>query len=99
MKSVSFYIPAYLLLNFAVNEQSSAQDIKKTLSSVGIKCDAERVEKLVAELSWKNVQDITAKGMEKFAYCAIFYRMIQLKLMPFYSMDVLLATISTLSYK
>lgn len=60
-------VAAYLLLNLAGNEQPSAQDIKKVLSSVGIESDAERVEKLVAELSGKNVQDIIAEGMKKFA--------------------------------
>ena len=99
MKNVSFYIPAYLLLNLTGNKRLTAQYIKKVFSSVGIESEAERVEKLVAELSGKNVQNIIAEEMEKFACCAVFNCMIQSKLMPFYRMDVLLAKVTTLSYK
>ncbi|KAJ5637093.1 60S acidic ribosomal protein P2 [Penicillium lividum] len=61
------YISAYMLLALAGNESPSAADIKEVLSSVGIDADNERVEKLIAELKGKNLQELIAEGSSKLA--------------------------------
>ncbi|KAJ5776913.1 60S acidic ribosomal protein P2 [Penicillium odoratum] len=61
------YIAAYMLLALAGNESPSAADIKEVLSSVGIDADNERVEKLLAELQGKNLQELIAEGSSKLA--------------------------------
>jgi large subunit ribosomal protein LP2 len=53
------HLAAYLLLALAGNESPSASDIKEVLSSVGIDADSERLEKVVAELQGKNLQDVS----------------------------------------
>jgi hypothetical protein len=52
------YLAAYLLLNLAGNEQPSAEDIKSVLSSVGVDAEGDRLEKLISELSGKNIQEV-----------------------------------------
>ncbi|KAF3388373.1 hypothetical protein F1880_003298 [Penicillium rolfsii] len=61
------HLAAYLLLALAGNESPSASDIKEVLSSVGIDADSERLEKVVAELQGKNLQDLIAEGSSKLA--------------------------------
>ncbi|KAJ5896311.1 60S acidic ribosomal protein P2 [Penicillium subrubescens] len=61
------HLAAYLLLALAGNESPSASDIKEVLSSVGIDADSERLEKVVAELQGKNLQDLIAEGSTKLA--------------------------------
>ena len=53
------HLAAYLLLALAGNESPSASDIKEVLSSVGIDADSDRLEKVVAELQGKNLQDVS----------------------------------------
>jgi hypothetical protein len=48
---------AALLLNFASNEQPSAEDIKSVPSSVGVDAEGDRLEKLISELSGNNAQE------------------------------------------
>ncbi|KAF7716214.1 60S acidic ribosomal protein P2 [Penicillium ucsense] len=61
------HLAAYLLLALAGNESPSASDIKEVLSSVGIDADSERLEKVVAELQGKNLQDLISEGSSKLA--------------------------------
>ncbi|CEJ59254.1 60S acidic ribosomal protein P2 [Penicillium cataractarum] len=61
------HLAAYLLLALAGNESPSVSDIKEVLSSVGIDADSERLEKVVAELQGKNLQDLIAEGSAKLA--------------------------------
>jgi len=61
------YLAAYLLLNLAGNEQPSAEDIKSVLSSVGVDAEGERLEKLISELSGKNIQELISEGSAKLA--------------------------------
>jgi len=56
------YLAAYLLLSLAGNESPSAADIKGVLSSVGIDADSERLDKLIAELQGKNLQEVSNKA-------------------------------------
>ncbi|UKZ71302.1 uncharacterized protein TrAtP1_012262 [Trichoderma atroviride] len=45
----------------------SAEDVKAVLSSVGIEAEDERLEKLISELSGKDVNELIAAGSEKLA--------------------------------
>ncbi|WFD20274.1 hypothetical protein MCAP1_002518 [Malassezia caprae] len=61
------HIAAFLLLSLAKESAPTADDVKGLLSTVGIEADAERLDKLVAELDGKNVADVIAEGQEKLA--------------------------------
>ncbi|KAJ5655242.1 hypothetical protein N7507_007192, partial [Penicillium longicatenatum] len=61
------HIAAYMLLALAGNESPSVADIKAVLSSVGIDAETERLEKLIAELEGKNLQELIAEGSAKLA--------------------------------
>ncbi|WFD28093.1 hypothetical protein MNAN1_003099 [Malassezia nana] len=61
------HIAAFLLLSLAKESAPTADDVKSLLSTVGIEADAERLDKLVAELDGKNVADVIAEGQEKLA--------------------------------
>jgi len=60
-------IAAYLLLQIGGNASPSAADVKKVLASVGIETDDERLEKLISELSGKDVNEIIAAGSAKLS--------------------------------
>lgn len=53
------HLAAYLLLALAGNESPSAADVQGVLSSVGIDADSERLEKLIAELQGKDLQEVS----------------------------------------
>lgn len=53
------HLAAYLLLALAGNAEPSAADVKEVLSSVGIDADSERLEKLIAELQGKDLQEVS----------------------------------------
>ena len=53
------YLATYLLLALAGNESPSAADIKAVLSSVGIDAETERLDKVIAELQGKNLQEVS----------------------------------------
>ncbi|ORZ40066.1 60s acidic ribosomal protein-domain-containing protein [Catenaria anguillulae PL171] len=59
-------IAAYLLAVLGGNESPSVADVTAILASVGVDAD-EQLEKVVAELNGKNVEDIIAEGMTKLA--------------------------------
>ncbi|EGD96026.1 60S acidic ribosomal protein P2 [Trichophyton tonsurans CBS 112818] len=61
------HLAAFLLLGLAGNSSPSASDINDVLSSVGIDADSERVEKLLAELEGKDIQELIAEGSTKLA--------------------------------
>ncbi|KAJ5747576.1 uncharacterized protein N7511_009272 [Penicillium nucicola] len=61
------YLAAYLLLALGGNETPSAADIKSVLSSVGIDAEGDRLDKVIAELEGKNIQELIAEGSTKLA--------------------------------
>ena len=65
------HLAAYLLLGLAGNASPSASDIKNVLESVGIDADEERLEKLLAELEGKDIQEVSychsTQGIEQIA--------------------------------
>ncbi|EEP76647.1 60S acidic ribosomal protein P2 [Uncinocarpus reesii 1704] len=61
------HLAAYLLLGLGGNTSPSASDIKDVLSSVGIDADDARLEKLLAELDGKDLQELIAEGTTKLA--------------------------------
>ncbi|KAJ7077848.1 60s acidic ribosomal protein-domain-containing protein [Mycena belliarum] len=61
------YIAAYLLLQIGGNASPSAGDITALLKTVGIDSDESRLEKLVAELKDKTINDLIAEGSGKLA--------------------------------
>ena len=52
------HLAAYLLLTLGGNTSPSADDVKGVLSSVGIDADEERLDKLIAELKGKDLQEV-----------------------------------------
>ena len=61
------YIAAYLLLQIGGNSSPSADDITKLLSTVGIDCESERLDKLLSELDGKSIDELIAAGSSKLA--------------------------------
>ncbi|XP_062326952.1 ribosomal protein, large P2, like [Osmerus eperlanus] len=61
------YVAAYLLAALAGKDSPAAGDIKKILESVGIEADDTRMEKVISELSGKNVDEVIAQGYGKLA--------------------------------
>jgi len=58
------YVAAALLAALGGGEPS-ADNIKKILSSVGIEADGEKLDKVVAELAGKNIEELIAEGTKK----------------------------------
>uniref|UniRef100_A0A3B4YHF6 Large ribosomal subunit protein P2 n=1 Tax=Seriola lalandi dorsalis TaxID=1841481 RepID=A0A3B4YHF6_SERLL len=61
------YVAAYLLSALGGNENPEAKDIKKILESVGIEADDTRLDKVIAELKGKNVNEVITTGYSKLA--------------------------------
>uniref|UniRef100_UPI0037E94D04 large ribosomal subunit protein P2-like n=1 Tax=Semicossyphus pulcher TaxID=241346 RepID=UPI0037E94D04 len=61
------YVAAYLLAALGGNENPNAKDIKKILESVGIEAEDTPLDKVISELSGKNVNDVIATGYGKLA--------------------------------
>ncbi|KAL9069813.1 MAG: hypothetical protein Q9161_005272 [Pseudevernia consocians] len=61
------HLAAYLLLGLGGNTSPSADDVKGVLESVGIDADEERLDKLIAELKGKDLQELIAEGASKLA--------------------------------
>lgn len=61
------HIAAYILATLGGNSQPSSSDVSSILKSVGIASDAQLIEKVVSELSGKNVDAVVSEGMKKFA--------------------------------
>lgn len=62
------HLAAYLLLALAGNESPSAADVKEVLSSVGIDADSDRLEKLIAELQGKDIQEVSDDSYIEFYF-------------------------------
>jgi large subunit ribosomal protein LP2 len=52
------YLAAYLLLTLGGKASPSAEDVKAVLSSVGAEVDSERLDKLISELSGKDINEV-----------------------------------------
>ncbi|XP_068429177.1 ribosomal protein, large P2, like [Clinocottus analis] len=61
------YVAAYLLAALGGNEKPESKDIKKILESVGIEADDTRLDKVISELTGKNVEEVIATGYGKLA--------------------------------
>jgi len=61
------HIAAYLLLQIGGNASPSASDVKKVLSAVGIEAEDDRLDKLIEELSGKDINALIAEGSAKLA--------------------------------
>ncbi|XP_032365981.1 large ribosomal subunit protein P2 isoform X1 [Etheostoma spectabile] len=61
------YVAAYLLAALGGNGNPQANDIKKILESVGIEADNTRLEKVITELTGKNVEEVITTGYGKLA--------------------------------
>ncbi|KJE95540.1 ribosomal protein P2, variant [Capsaspora owczarzaki ATCC 30864] len=61
------YIAAYLLATLGGNKTPSAADVKAILSSVGIEADETKLNKVIAELSGKSLEQLIAAGSAKLA--------------------------------
>jgi len=58
------YIAAYLLAVLGGNDNPSAADIKKILSSVGIDAEDDKLKKVISELNGKNINELIAEGFK-----------------------------------
>lgn len=61
------YVAAYLLAVLGGKESPSTADIEKILSSVGIEADSTRLNKVVADLKGKSIDDLIKEGREKLS--------------------------------
>ena len=61
------YVAAYLLAVLGGNASPKAADIEAIISSVGIDADKEKLEKVIAELSGKDINELIAEGSKKLA--------------------------------
>lgn len=61
------YLAAYLLLVNSGKTAPTADDVTSVLSSVGIEVESEKLDKLIAELEGKSVEELIAEGNEKMA--------------------------------
>lgn len=52
------HLAAYLLLGLGGNTSPSAADVKAVLESVGVEADSDRLDKLIAELEGKDIQEV-----------------------------------------
>lgn len=56
------YIAAYLLAVLGGKEAPVKGDIEKILSSVGIEADNEKLQKVIADLNGKSIEELIAQG-------------------------------------
>lgn len=61
------YIAAYLLANIGDYENPTADNISKILSSVGIDCQKDKAEAVIAELAGKSIEEVISSGSSKLA--------------------------------
>lgn len=59
IRSQMKHLAAYLLLQIGGNASPSASDIKSLLDTVGIEAEEERLDKLIAELEGKDVNEVS----------------------------------------
>ena len=58
------YLAAYLLLQTGGNASPAAGDIKELLATVGIESEDARIEKLIAELEGKDINEVSCRSTE-----------------------------------
>jgi len=61
------YISAYILAVLGGNSSPSEDDISNIIKAGGSEVDAERVSKIVSELSGKDVFEVIAEGKQKLS--------------------------------
>uniref|UniRef100_A0A7S2RFX2 60S acidic ribosomal protein P2 n=1 Tax=Eucampia antarctica TaxID=49252 RepID=A0A7S2RFX2_9STRA len=61
------HVAAYLLLVLGGNASPSADDVTKSLASVGVEVDKESLDKLISELDGKDVNEIMESGKDMLA--------------------------------
>merc|ERR1711973_205678 len=61
------YVAAYLLAALGGNSAPSSDSIVKILSSVGIEAESDKLEKVIYELSGKDLKTLVAEGHAKLA--------------------------------
>ncbi|CAK9779961.1 ribosomal protein 60S [Cutaneotrichosporon oleaginosum] len=61
------HLAAYLLLQQGGNASPKAKDVKAVLASVGIEADDAKLEKVIAELEGKDVNELIAEGSAKLS--------------------------------
>lgn len=61
------YLGAYMLAVLGGNSSPDAGDIKKILASVGAEVDDSVLERVMGELSGKDVFDVISQGREKLS--------------------------------
>ncbi|XP_022096248.1 LOW QUALITY PROTEIN: 60S acidic ribosomal protein P2-like [Acanthaster planci] len=61
------YVAAYLLAVLGGNESPSANDIKKILETVAVGVEDEPLNRVIEQLSGKNIDDVIAQGQTMLA--------------------------------
>ncbi|KAK1865388.1 hypothetical protein I4F81_007920 [Pyropia yezoensis] len=61
------YLSAYMLAVMGGNASPSADDVKGILGAVGAEVDDTILDKLMSELSGKDINEVIAEGMTKFS--------------------------------
>merc|ERR1712003_140700 len=61
------YVAAYLLAQLGGNDAPDSAAIKAILASVGVDADEEKLNKVISELSGKDINEVLAEGKEKLA--------------------------------
>ncbi|CEP16937.1 hypothetical protein [Parasitella parasitica] len=61
------YLASYLLLVAGGKTDPTAADVKALMASVGVEAEEERLNSLISALEGKNVDELTAEGLEKMA--------------------------------
>ena len=56
------HMAAYLMLVLGGNENHTADDVSKALSSVGVETDSEQLDKLISELEGKDLGEVLESG-------------------------------------
>ena len=61
------HLAAYLLLQQGGNASPKAKDVKDVLAAVGIEADDAKLDKVIAELEGKDVNELIAEGSSKLS--------------------------------
>ncbi|KAL8564412.1 hypothetical protein ACOMHN_057434 [Nucella lapillus] len=61
------YVAAYLLAALGGKASPTAGDVEKILTSVGVDADAQEVQKVIAELTGKDLEEVIAEGTQKLS--------------------------------
>ena len=73
------HLAAYLLLGLGGNTSPSAKDVKGVLDSVGIEADDERLDKLIAELEGKDLQEVYDQGMRQLPRDMLTHNLVDIR--------------------